>query len=219
MPSKKTKRRSAKLLDMMESMFPNANTELVFSNLYELLIAVMLSAQTKDHSVNQVTPKLFSRFPGPRQMMNADPEEVEKIISSLGLQRTKSKRIIELSRIIIADHNGSVPEDQDKLESLPGIGRKTASVVLSLWNSTPRLAVDTHVQRVAKRLKMVYKKDTVLMTERKLNEIVDPKQWIKAHYLMLHFGRYHCTAKAPKCEGCPFKSECVFPHHMFDKKG
>ncbi|HHY96672.1 MAG TPA: endonuclease III [Acholeplasma sp.] len=155
-------------INYLDELFPNAKAELNFSNNFELLIAVVLSAQTTDVSVNKVTPKLFKKYPTPFDLSKADVNEVETIINSIGLYRNKSKNIIELSKILVEKYNGEIPNRREALESLPGVGRKTTNVVLSNAFDVPAFAVDTHVERISKRLGIALENDSVLTVEEKL---------------------------------------------------
>ena len=187
------------ILKEIEKMFPNAGCELNYQNIFQLIIAVSLSAQTTDKSVNLVTPVLFEKYPTCYELGKADVNDVREIIKSIGLSNNESKNIIELSKTLVDKYNGKVPNTQEDLESLPGVGRKTANVVLTEGFKMPRLPVDTHVERVAKRLGLVEEKSSVLETEKVLTSLIDEEYWHKAHHLLLFFGRYHCFAQE-KCK-------------------
>lgn len=195
----------SKTLDMM---FPDAKVELHYTNTFELLVAVVLSAQTTDISVNRVTPNLFSYYPTPEKLKNAPLKHIEDIIKSIGLYRNKAKNIIELARVIDETYQGNVPNDRVKLEALPGVGRKTTNVVLSNAFSIPAFAVDTHVARVSVRLGLAKKGDSVLEIEKKLMKKFPQSEWLRLHHQMIFFGRYHCLAKRPKCYQCPLYDLC-----------
>jgi endonuclease-3 len=212
--TERTKRVVSKLLEM----YPDATTELKYGTALDLLVAVVLSAQTSDAAVNAVTEELFKRYKTAKDYSEAKREDLEAEIRPLGLQRNRSERLVQIGRALVERFSGEVPDNQEDMESLPGVGRKTAEVVLAVWNKQQKMAVDTHVARVAKRLKLAAKKDTVLRVEKRLTGKVDEELWTSTRYAMLHFGRYRCTAKKPKCDGCPLKSLCRHPHHMFDKK-
>lgn len=201
------------ILEEIEKLFPNASCELIYHNVFELIVAVSLSAQTTDKAVNKITPKLFSKYPTPNDLANAKVEDVEDIIKSIGLYKNKSKNIINLSKILVEKYNGKVPCDFNELQTLPGVGRKTANVVLTEGFKIPRIPVDTHVERVSKRLGIVLDDASVLETELKLMELIEEKAWHKAHHLLLFMGRYKCFAKKPICEDCFYKNEC-----KYDKK-
>lgn len=187
----------------------DAKSELQFNNHFELLIAVILSAQSTDKTVNKVTPDLFSLCPTPAEMLSLGQSKLAKIIKPIGLAPAKSKNIINTCKIIIEKHEGRVPATREELEALPGVGRKTANVVLNVGFDVPTIAVDTHVFRVANRTGLASGK-TVLETELKLLKVT-PKKWLKNahHYLLLH-GRYTCTANNFDCQKCVIKKECGF---------
>lgn len=198
------------ILDELEIMFPDAGCELVYHNIFELLIAVMLSAQTTDKAVNIVTPNLFNKYPDAFSLAKADILEVKELIKRIGLSSSKSKNIIETSKVLVEKYNGVVPNDLMKLMELPGVGRKTANVVLSEGFKVPRIAVDTHVERVSKRIGIVDGNATVLDVEMKLMELIDKNNWHRSHHLLLFFGRYFCLAKKPNCDKCFNKDKCVY---------
>ena len=196
------------ILDILEEMFPNAECELIHKNAFELLIAVVLSAQTTDASVNKITPGLFEAFPTPVALANADIKDIENKIRRIGLYRNKARSIKELSKALVEDFNGVVPETMKELTSLAGVGRKTANVVRSVCFDIPSIAVDTHVERISKRLGLAKPQDSVEKVEEKLKRKIKRERWNRAHHLFIFFGRYHCTARNPKCEDCPFQSFC-----------
>ena len=196
------------IFENLEQLFPDAGCELNYNNVFELIIAVSLSAQTTDKSVNKVTPELFKKYPTPHLLANAKLGDVEEIIKSIGLYKNKSKNIINLSKILVEKYNGIVPKSQNDLESLPGVGRKTANVVLTEGFKIPRIPVDTHVDRVSKRFGLIDDKATVLDVENKLMSLIEESNWHKAHHLLLFMGRYKCLAKNPKCSDCFYKENC-----------
>ena len=196
------------ILDILEEMFPNAECELIHKNAFELLIAVVLSAQTTDASVNKITPGLFEAFPTPQALADADIKDVENKIRRIGLYRNKAHSIKELSRALVENFDGVVPETMKELKSLAGVGRKTANVVRSVCFDIPSIAVDTHVERISKRLGLAKPQDSVEKVEEKLKRKIKRERWNRAHHLFIFFGRYHCTARNPKCESCPFQSFC-----------
>ncbi len=202
--------RVERILNVLNDMFPDAKAELDFNNHFELLIAVVLSAQTTDISVNKVTPGLFKKYPNPKALSQAKQADVEKFIKAIGLYRNKSKNIIELSKVLDEKYQGEVPSERKALESLPGVGRKTANVVLSNAFGIPALAVDTHVARVSIRLGLAKKNDSVLDIEKKLNRKIPKERWTKMHHQLIFFGRYHCMARSPKCSTCPLFEICKF---------
>jgi len=202
-----------RLYQKLAKNLSEAKSELVFKNHYELLISVILSAQSTDKTVNKVTPALFSSCPTPAEMLALGQSKLAKIIKPIGLAPAKSKNIINTCKILLEKHNGRVPHIREDLENLPGVGRKTANVVLNEGFGKPTIAVDTHVFRVANRTGLAPGK-SVLETELKLLEVT-PKKWLKsAHrYLILH-GRYTCTAKNFNCQKCVVKQECGFTEKM-----
>ncbi|MBU1094829.1 MAG: endonuclease III [Firmicutes bacterium] len=202
------------ILEVLDQMFPDANVELVHHNHFELLVAVVLSAQTTDISVNKVTPALFEKYPTPELLGQADPKDIEKLIQSIGLYHNKAKNIKLLGQMIHEEFHDVVPNIREQLESLPGVGRKTANVVLSNAFGIPALAVDTHVARVSIRLGLAKSTDNVLEIENKLMRKIPKEKWQKTHHQLIFFGRYHCLAKKPKCEACPLFDICKYP----DKK-
>lgn len=202
------RKRPLEIYQALQVMFPHAKVELNFSNHFELLVAVVLSAQTTDVAVNRVTPQLFQKYPTPHHLKLANPKDVEAIIQSIGLYRNKAKNIIELAKVIDEVYRGVVPQERQALESLPGVGRKTANVVLSNAFGIPAFAVDTHVSRVAVRLGLAKKSDSVFDIEQKLMKHFPKSEWLKLHHQMIFFGRYHCLAKNPKCYECPLFDLC-----------
>lgn len=183
------------ILDILEHEFPSADSELDFNNVFELLIAVTLSAQATDASVNKVTPKLFKAYPDAFALSQAQYKDVEKHLKTLGLYRNKARFIVDASRMLVDQYDGVVPNSREALMTLPGVGRKTANVVLALGFNIPAIAVDTHVDRVTKRLGWAPEDATVLQVEKILMEKYEPKDWARAHYLLLLLGRYHATAR------------------------
>lgn len=194
--------------DYLDEMFPNPKPELIFHTDYELLLAVMLSAQTTDKRVNTVTAVMFNKYPNLEKLMDADIKDLEDIIHPLGSFRKKAQYTKEIARIIVEKYNGVVPNDKDILTTLPGIGRKTANVFLSEFYGYPAIAVDTHVERVSKRLKMAYLKDDVYKVEKKLERKFPKEEWSKRHLQLVLFGRYHCKAIKPNCSNCKLKNIC-----------
>jgi len=202
-----------RLYQKLAKHLSEAKSELVFKNHYELLISVILSAQSTDKTVNKVTSALFSSCPTPAKMLALGQSKLAKIIKPIGLAPAKSKNIINTCKILLEKHNGRVPGNRKDLENLPGVGRKTANVVLNEGVGKPTIAVDTHVFRVANRTGLA-PGNSVLETEQKLLEVT-PKKWLKsAHrYLILH-GRYTCTAKNFNCQKCVVKQECGFTEKL-----
>lgn len=200
----------SEILDTLEEMFPNAHCELTHSNVYELLVAVILSAQATDVSVNKVTPALFARFPDVRSLSAGDIKEIESCIRNIGLYHNKARMIKEMAQMCVEKYQGEIPSGRKDLQSLPGVGRKTANVVLSVWFDVPAIAVDTHVERVSKRLYLAKPDDSVIKVEEKLRRKIKRERWNRAHHLFIFFGRYFCKAKAPQCESCPFVNQCRY---------
>jgi endonuclease-3 len=200
------------VLNVFDDMFPHAHCELNHTNALELLIAVMLSAQTTDASVNKLTKPLFKKYTTLNDYIDIPLQELEQDLRQIGLYKNKAKNIKKTCITLRDEFHGQVPKSQEKLESLPGVGRKTANVVLSVWYDVPRIAVDTHVARVSKRLKLAYKNDSVTKVEEKLMRKIPKNLWSKTHHQMIFFGRYHCTARNPKCENCPLKDPCRYPN-------
>ncbi|WP_416325386.1 endonuclease III [[Eubacterium] hominis] len=196
------------ILDILEEMFPNAECELIHRNAFELLVAVVLSAQTTDVSVNKVTPALFEAFPTPQAMAEADIHDIEEKIKRIGLYRNKARSIQNLSKSLMENFGGIVPSSMKDLTSLAGVGRKTANVVRSVCFDIPSIAVDTHVERISKRLGLAKPQDSVEVVEQKLKRKIKRERWNRAHHLFIFFGRYHCMARNPQCEQCPFQDFC-----------
>lgn len=196
------------ILDILEEMHPDAKCALEHRDRFQLLIAVVLSAQTTDVSVNKVTPELFSKYPGPKELASARQEDVQDIIKTIGLYKNKSSNIIKLSQKLMENHGGIVPGEFDALTALPGVGRKTANVVLAEGFRVPRIAVDTHVFRVSNRIGLVDESD-VTATEKALMERIPEEKWILAHHLLIFHGRRICTARNPKCGECYLNSICL----------
>lgn len=201
------KDRVNKVLDLLEEEYPDAQCALVHKNVYELLVAVALSAQTTDVSVNKVTPALFEKYPTPFDLAKGKEEDVIEIIKTIGMYKTKSKNIINMSKMLVEKYDGVVPESDDELTKLPGVGRKTANVVMSVGFGHQRIAVDTHVFRVANRIGIVDEKD-VLNTELALMKRIPKERWSKTHHSLIFHGRRCCTARNPKCEQCVIKDLC-----------
>ena len=198
------------LCEYLDELYPDAHCELNYHNLFELLIAVSLSAQTTDISVNKVTPVLFKKYPTPLDLSTADIKDVEEILKPLGLYRNKAKNIVLASQKIVNDFKGEIPQDLDLLATLPGVGHKTASVVFVEGFKLPAFPVDTHVSRISKRLGIGKENDDVEAIEAKLKRLIPMEKWGKTHHQMIHFGRYFCKAKNPNCENCKLKGFCNF---------
>ncbi|MDH6365158.1 endonuclease-3 [Enterococcus sp. PF1-24] len=203
-----SKAKTQEVLAIMMELFPEAHGELVHKNAFELLISVILSAQATDVSVNKATPALFAAYPTPLALAQAPMDDVIAKIKTIGLYRNKAKNIKTCSRQLIENFGGEVPQTREELMSLAGVGRKTANVVLGDAFGIPAIAVDTHVERISKRLRICKQSATVMEVEESLMKKIPEDLWIKAHHTMIFFGRYHCLARAPKCEICPLLSRC-----------
>ena len=196
------------ILKVLDDLFPDAHCELDHRNNYEMAVAVVLSAQTTDASVNRVTPELFRRYPDVYALSNGKLPEIERCIASLGLYRNKAKSIQGMAKGIVEQFDGRVPDNMNDLVSLPGVGRKCANVILSECYGIPSLAVDTHVSRVSRRLGLAKPEDSLLQVEQKLKRKISRDRWIKTHHQMIFFGRYLCHARNPECHRCPFEGKC-----------
>jgi endonuclease-3 len=195
-------------LDKMGEMYPDAHCELNHENPFELVIAVLLSAQCTDVLVNKVTKDLFQKYKTPEDYLSVSLEELQQDIRSIGLFRNKAKNIQNLCKMLIEEYGGIVPNTRDELIKFPGVGRKTANVVVSVAYGIPAIAVDTHVERVSKRLGFCRWKDTVLEVEQTLMKKVPKEEWSVTHHRMIFFGRYHCKAQNPQCPACPLLDLC-----------
>ncbi|MDO4553195.1 MAG: endonuclease III [Bacillota bacterium] len=204
---KLTKKEIAELIEAMRGLYPEAECALVHEDPFQLLVAVMLSAQTTDKSVNGVTPALFERWPDAAALAEAELPELEAALRTIGMHRTKAKNLKALCRVVASEYGGEVPADYDKLVALPGVGRKTANVVLSVGFGQPRIAVDTHVFRLAGRMGLAAEKD-VLKTELALMKAIPEKDWIMMHHALIWHGRQVCHARKPQCESCGVRDWC-----------
>lgn len=202
------KTKQDRILNTFDEMFPDARCVLNHSNNLELLVAVMLSAQTTDESVNKLTSHLFQKYKTVDDYANASLSELESDLHSIGLYRNKAKNIKAMAVALQTRFNGVVPASHDALRSLPGVGRKTANVVMAEGFGYPAIAVDTHVERISKRLGFAKPEDTVLTVEKKLMKTIPKNRWIKTHHQMIFFGRYHCKAMSPHCKECPLVDIC-----------
>jgi len=195
------------ILDYIDSLYPNAHCELNYTKDYELLIAIVLSAQTTDKRVNKVTKVLFDKYQTLEELANAPLEDIEDIIREIGTFKKKSVFIKNIANSLIKDHNGIVPNDRKYLETLSGVGRKTINVFLAEYYKVPSIAVDTHVERVSKRLKFAKTTDNVNQVEQSLMKKIPKEDWIKTHHQFIFFGRYHCKAQSPNCKQCKLTTE------------
>ena len=203
------KQRYDAVLQWFEQNMPIAESELVFHNVYELLVAVMLSAQCTDKRVNMVTPKLFEQYPTPQNLAQASEEDIFQIIRSISYPNAKAKHLKGMAEKLISDYQGQVPNTVEALQTLPGVGRKTANVVCAVaWNQ-PTMAVDTHIFRVSERIGLTTHSKNPLQTEKQLIQYI-PKELIpKAHHWLLLHGRYICQARKPKCKECGIRKWCA----------
>lgn len=189
------------ILDKLEEQYPDADCALEHESVFQLLVAVVLSAQTTDKSVNVVTKDLFKKYPDAYSLAQASQEEIADRIKRIGMYKTKSKNILTLAKTLMEKYDGQVPEDYDKLIELPGVGRKTANVVLAVGFGHQRIAVDTHVFRVTNRIGLVEEKN-VLKTELALMKTLPEERWSRAHHSFIFHGRNCCHARRPDCENC-----------------
>lgn len=196
--------------DYLEELYPDARCELQYSKDYELLIAVVLSAQTTDKRVNSVTPILFSKYPKLEDLAGASVSDVAQILIPIGTFQKKAQFVVEIAKRLVLEQDAKVPNDPNYLVTLPGVGRKTANVVLSNLYDYPAIAVDTHVERVSKRLGYSKKEANVLEVEEKLQKLYKKENWSRRHHQMVLFGRYHCKAIHPECENCKVKDICHY---------
>ena len=198
------------ILTYINDLFPNAHCELNYTKDYELLIAIVLSAQTTDKRVNMVTKVLFSKYKTLEELMLAKTEDIEEIIRPIGTFKKKSIFIKEIATRLVKEQHGVVPNDRKYLETLSGVGRKTTNVFLSEFYNVPSIAVDTHVERVSKRLGLAKVTATVKEVEESLMKKILKEDWIKAHHQFIFFGRYHCKAINPNCKECKLKDICNY---------
>ncbi|WP_293178787.1 endonuclease III [Oceanithermus sp.] len=210
--SKARKReRALRILKKLEAAYPEARTELRHENPFQLLVATVLSAQATDRSVNEATPALFARFPTPEALAAATPEEVEPYIRRIGLYRTKARNLVALARKLVEEHGGEVPRDKKALMALPGVGWKTATVVLGAAFGVPGIAVDTHLARLAHRLCLSRAK-TPEKIGAELEALFPREKWVFVHHALILHGRYVCTARKPKCDACVLADDCPNRH-------
>lgn len=194
------------VLDELEKLYPEAKAELHFRNPYETLVATILAAQCTDRRVNQVTERLFERYPDAQAMAQLTPEQLEPMIRECGLYHNKAKNIVSASRMLVEKHQGQVPADRKQLMALPGVGQKTAGVVLLAAFGDDQIPVDTHVFRVSNRIGLAHA-DTPIETERQLRLCLPKERWSHAHHLIIWHGRRCCAARKPACERCPLRAE------------
>lgn len=205
--SKLTKKQCIELKDALLTAYPEEGCALNYGNKFQLLVSVVISAQTTDVSVNKVTPALFAVAPDARSMAKLDPAEIAEKIHSIGMYKTKSSNVSKLSKVLVEKYDGEVPGDYDKLVELPGVGRKTANVVLAEGFGQQRIAVDTHVFRLANRTGLVDEPDA-LKTELALMKVIPEENWTRTHHALIWHGRRICHARSPQCENCCIGSIC-----------
>ncbi|HOK43867.1 MAG TPA: endonuclease III [Thermoclostridium caenicola] len=201
--------KAIKILDILEETYPQAKCELHFRTPFQLLVATMLSAQSTDRTVNRITESLFARYPDVESFLSLTQEQLEQEIREIGLYRNKAKNILAMCRELVTRFSGQVPASLEDLTSLPGVGRKTANVVLSNAFNIPALAVDTHVFRVSNRIGLAHS-DRVDQTEEQLTALIPKNRWSKSHHLLIWHGRRTCTARKPRCEACSVMPYCEF---------
>lgn len=207
-----TKDRYQQVMERFEKEMPSPKTELNYSNPFELLVAVILSAQCTDKRVNMITPPLFEAFPTAKDLADADSETVFEYIKSVSYPNNKTKSLLGMARKLVDDFNGEIPEDIDSLLTIPGVGRKTANVILSVIFNRPAMAVDTHVFRVANRIGLTTKSKTPFETEQTLTKNIPAEKIPKAHHWLILHGRYVCKARKPECDSCFLTDLCkAFP--------
>ena len=203
--------------DYLDELIPNPKCELNYFNDYSLLIAIMLSAHTTDKRVNEVTKVLFSKYNSLDKLSKANIKDLESIIHPLGSFRKKAYNVHEIARIIHEEYSDLVPKDRELLERLPGVGRKTVNVFYAEYLNIPAIAVDTHVERVTKRLKLAKHSDDVVIIEKRLMKNIKKENWSKRHLQLVLFGRYYCKAKNPECSNCKLKDICKHQRSSYDK--
>lgn len=202
------KNKVSAISSFLDEVYPNVGCELRYNKDYELVIAVMLSAQTTDISVNKVTPILFNKYKTLEELANANLFDVENIIRSIGLYKNKAKNAIAIAQALVNDYGGVLPSDKNELQKLPGVGNKTAGVIRAEIFRIPDLPVDTHILRISKRLNLVGQKADPYDTEMRLKKLFLKEEWIKLHHQLIHFGRDICTARSPQCERCKLVAFC-----------
>ena len=202
------------IIDYFQEHAPNAETELIYDNPFQLLVAVILSAQCTDKRINATTPAIFAKYPDPETMSAATPEEMFKLIRSISYPNNKSKHLVGMAKMLMEEFNAEVPMTVDELVKLPGVGRKTANVITSVIDEQPNMAVDTHVFRVSARIGLTTAAKTPVAAEKQLIKHL-PKEYVyKAHHWLILHGRYICTARKPKCKQCGLTNVCK----LYDKQ-
>jgi endonuclease-3 len=211
MPSKETAERAAAILSILNSLYPQVKTQLFYRNPFELLVATILSAQCTDNQVNRVTPALFKRLRRPQEFVKTPVAEIEELVRPTGFYRNKARNIKACCQALVERHGGQVPRTIEALVELPGVGRKTANVVLGAAFETPGVVVDTHVGRISQRLGLTKNKDPKKI-EIDLMRIIPKDEWSDFSLRLIFFGRETCTARKPKCPVCPLDHLCPYPH-------
>ena len=205
----KIKNKIESITAFMDEQYPHVGCELFYTQDYELVIAVMLSAQTTDISVNKVTKALFKKYPTLESLAKAEVSDIEEIIRSIGLYKNKAKNVLAIAQTLLEKYGGKLPSDKDELQQLPGVGNKTAGVIRCEIFQIPDLPVDTHILRISKRLKLALDSDDASETELKLKKVFPKERWIKTHHQLIHFGRDICLARNPHCEKCKLAEICT----------
>lgn len=208
--SKKLSEKYAQIIHYFEDKQPEAKSELNYLSPYELIVAVILSAQCTDKRVNMITPLFFKKFPAIEDLAKAEISEIFELIKSCSYPNNKAKNISNMAKMVVAEYNGQIPDSIDELQKLPGVGRKTANVVASIVFDIPAIAVDTHVFRVSNRIGLTKNAKTPLETEKQLNKYIPQEQWSIAHHWLILHGRYVCKAIKPNCLECYIKEFCDF---------
>jgi len=206
-------RQAETVLNILDKEYPDAGTQLHYNDLFQLLVAVVLSAQCTDKQVNRVTPALFARYPDASSMAQAELNDLEDLIKGVGLYHSKARHLKHTAQILVSQYEGQVPDTFEQLLELPGVGRKTANVIIAVGFDGPGLGVDTHVHRVANRLGLVNTKDRN-RTEKELKAIIDPERWNRAHHLLIWHGRQVCKARRPNCAACVLQELCQYYQQM-----
>lgn len=206
-------RQAETVLNILDKEYPDAGTQLHYNDLFQLLVAVVLSAQCTDKQVNRVTPALFARYPDASSMAQAELNDLEDLIKGVGLYHSKARHLKQTAQILVSQYEGQVPNTFEQLLELPGVGRKTANVIIAVGFDGSGLGVDTHVHRVANRLGLVNTKDRN-RTEKELKAIIDPERWNRAHHLLIWHGRQVCKARRPNCAACVLQELCQYYQQM-----
>ena len=205
--------RSDFIYQTLELMYPDAHCQLDYQTPFQLAVAVVLSAQTTDVAVNRVTKKLFARYPDCQALAEASLSDLEECLHELGLYHNKARNISQLAKEVLRNYNGVLPDTFDELTKLPGVGVKCANVIMAECYHVPSFAVDTHVNRIARRLQIAEQSDSITTVEKKLKGYFPKERWIRMHHLLIFFGRNKCYARKPDCNNCPFAEFCYEKNH------